>query len=128
MLEDAKITAVIPVSDLGKARTFYEKMLGLRPQEVHEAEGEVQYVLNGTALLVYKTEAAQGEATKAVFIVDDLAKEMDDLRNHGVVFEDFDLPGLKTVNGVFEAPQGKGAWFKDLDGNYVGIMEAKWPG
>ncbi len=125
MLEDARVTAVIPVRDLGKARTFYEKMLGLHPQEVREAEGEVMYSLNGTGLLVYQTEAVKGEATKAALIVGDLAKEMADLRSHGVVFEDFDLPGLKTVDGVLERPQEKGAWFKDLDGNYIGIMEAK---
>ena len=125
MLEDARVAAVIPVRDLGKARTFYEKMLGLRPEEVHEAEGEVMYSLNGTGLLVYQTEAAKGEATKATLIVGDLAKEMADLRSHGVVFEDFDLPGLKTVDGVLERPQDKAAWFKDLDGNYIGVVEAK---
>jgi catechol-2,3-dioxygenase len=125
MLEDVRVTAVIPVSDLGKARAFYEKMLGLRPEEVREAEGEVMYSLNGTRLLVYQTEAAKGEATKAGFIVDDLAKEMADLRSHGVVFEDFDLPRLKTVDGVLERAEDKAAWFKDLDGNYISIMEAK---
>ena len=125
MLEDAKIMAVIPVRDLGRARTFYEKMLGLSPQEVHDKEGEVVYSLNNTGLLVYQTEAPRGEATKVGIIVGDLAKEMGDLKGHGVVFEDFDLPNLKTVDGVVEGPQGKAAWFKDLDGNYLGIMEAK---
>jgi len=125
MLTDATIMAVIPVGDLGRARTFYEKMLGLVPQEIHEGEREVVYLLNNTRLLVYQTEAARGEATKVAFVVADLAREMNDLRNHGVVFEDFELPGLKTVDGVAEGPQGKAAWFKDLDGNYLGIMEAK---
>jgi hypothetical protein len=92
---------------------------------VHEVEGEVTYSLNNTGLLVYQTEAPRGEATKVGLIVGDIAKEMSDLRNHGVVFEDFDLPNLKTVDGVVEGPQGKAAWFKDLDGNYLGIMEAK---
>ena len=127
MLEDAKVMAIVPVHDLGRARTFYEKMLGLIPREVNEAEGQVIYSLNDTGLLVYQTEAAQGEATKAGFVVGDLAKEMADLKNHGVVFEEFDLPGLKTVNGVVESSQGKGAWFKDLDGNYLSIMEPKQP-
>jgi catechol-2,3-dioxygenase len=125
MLADATIMAVIPVSDLGRARTFYEKMLGLVPQEVHETEREAVYLLNDTGLLVYQTEAARGEATKVAFMVGDLAKEMNDLRNHGVVFEDFDLPGLKTEDGVADGPQGKAAWFKDLDGNYLGLMETR---
>ncbi len=125
MLEDARVMAVVPVRDLGRARTFYEKMLGLSLQSVVEAEDGVVYALNGTGLLVYQTEAPRGEATKAVFVVGDLAAEMSDLRNHGVVFEEFDLAGLKTVNGVAESPQGRTAWFKDLDGNYIGIMEEK---
>jgi len=125
MLADATVMAVIPVSDLGRARTFYEKMLGLVPQEVHETEKEAVYLLNDTGLLVYQTEAARGEATKVAFMVRDLAKEMNDLRNHGVVFEEFDLPGLKTEDGVADGSQGKAAWFKDLDGNYLGIMEAR---
>jgi len=125
MLEDARIVAVIPVRDLGRARTFYEKMLGLRPQKVDEEEGGVSYYLNNTGMYVYETEAAPGEATKLTFQVSDLAKEMSDLRNHGVVFEDFDLPNLKTVNGVAEGAYGKRAWFRDLDGNYISVMEEK---
>ena len=128
MLEDARVMAVIPVRDLGRARAFWEKMVGLKPQEVHEADREVVYLLNNTELVVYQTEALQGEATKAAIMVGDLAQEMRDLRNHGVVFADFDLPYLKTVDGVVEGPQGKAAWFKDLDGNYIGLMEAKKSG
>jgi len=123
MLEDARIMAVIPSRDLGRARIFYEKMLGLRPQKVDEDEGGVAYSLNNTGMYVYMTEAASGEATKLTFVVSDLAKEMSDLRNHGVVFEDFDLPNLKTVNGFAAGAWGKGAWFKDLDGNFINIME-----
>jgi predicted enzyme related to lactoylglutathione lyase len=125
MLADASVVAVIPVGDLRRARAFYEKMLGLVPKEVHEDQKEVTYLLNNTWLLVYQTEAPRGEATKAAFVVGDLAQEMTDLKNHGVVFEDFDLPGLKTVHGVVEGPQGRAAWFRDLDGNYIGLMEAK---
>jgi catechol-2,3-dioxygenase len=123
MLDDAKVMAVIPVSDLHKARIFYEKMMGLTPREVYEAEEQIVYSLNGTDLLVYKTDAPKGEATKVSLVVGDLAKEMDILKNHGVVFVDLDLPGLKTVEGVAEGPEGKAAWFKDLDGNYLALME-----
>ena len=125
MLQNARIGAVIPTKDLGRARTFYEKMLGLVPErQVDDAE-EVFYSLNGTDLMVYRTDAAPGEATKVAFQVDDLDGEMADLRNHGIVFEDFDLPYLKTVNGVMEMPEGRAAWFKDLDGNYLVITEMK---
>lgn len=125
MLSSARVMPVIPVSDLNRARVFYEKMLGLKPQEVSEADGEVVYSIGDSSLLVYRTQASLGEATKVAVLVDDLAQEMSDLKNHGVVFEDFDLPGLKTANGVAERDQDKGAWFKDLDGNYLGLVQKK---
>jgi catechol-2,3-dioxygenase len=125
MLQNASAMAVIPVGDLGRARTFYEKMLGLKPQDLLESEGEVVYSIGTSKLLVYQTQAARGEATKVVMLVEDLTQEMSDLKNHGVVFEDFDLPGLKTVNGVVEREGDKGAWFKDLDGNYIGLVQMK---
>ena len=123
MLQDARITAVIPVKDLGRARTFYEKMLGLVPAREAQGGEQVVYALNDTMLMVYRTDAVPGEATKVGFVVADLDREMEDLRNHGVKFEDFDLPGLKTVNGVMERPDGRAAWFKDLDGNYLVLTE-----
>ncbi|MCL5734387.1 MAG: VOC family protein [Actinobacteria bacterium] len=125
MLDDARILAIVPVSDLHKARVFYEKMMGLQVKEAHEAEEDVTYSVNDTDLLVYKTDAPKGGATKVGFVVGDLAKEMDILKNHGVVFEEFDLTGLKTVNGVAEDARGKAAWFKDLDGNYLSLFESK---
>jgi hypothetical protein len=123
MLGDAKVMAIVPVHDLGKARTFWEKMVGLTPKEVHDPEGEVMYLLNDTALLVYRTSAELGGATKVSFLVKDLVQEMESLKNHGVVFEDVDLPGLKTVNGMVEGPRGKAAWFKDLEDNWIGLMQ-----
>lgn len=125
MLKNARIAAVIPVKELGRARVFYEKMLGLVPEKQLESEEQVVYALNGTYLLVYRTDAEPGQATKVGFMVSDLDQEMEDLRNHGVVFEDFDLPNLKTVNGVMEGPDGRGAFFKDLDGNYLALTEMK---
>ena len=125
MLQDAKIGAVIPTKDLGRARTFYEKMLGLVPEMQIETAEEVVYSLNGTYLMVYRTDAAPGEATKVAFMVGDLGAEMAELRTHGIVFEDFDLPYLKTVDGVMEDSGGRAAWFKDLDGNYIVLVEMK---
>jgi hypothetical protein len=123
MLGDAKVMAIVPVHDLGKARTFWEKMVGLTPSEVHDPEGEVMYLLNDTALLVYRTNAELGGATKVSFLVKDLVQEMDSLKNHGVVFEEVHIPGLDTVNGIVEGPRGKAAWFKDLEDNWIGLMQ-----
>lgn len=123
MLENARMTAVIPVRDLARARVFWEKMIGLSPHLEREGDSAVMYLHNNTALLVYQTEAEPGEATKAVIVVDDVAAEMADLKEHGVVFEDFDFPGLKTVDGIAEMPFGRTAWFKDPEGNYIGLSQ-----
>ncbi len=125
MLEDATAIAVIPVHDLGKARVFYEKMLGLKPDDGARETGEAFYSLGGTRLMVYETQAELGGATKVTLAVGDLSKEMTDLRNHGVKFEDFDVPGLKTIDGVFEDAHGRAAWFKDLEGNWIALTQMK---
>jgi catechol-2,3-dioxygenase len=126
MLEDARATAVIPVHSLSRARVFYEKMLGLTPSPGPRPETEVTYSLaGGTQLLVYETEAELGGATKVTLTVTHLDTTMNDLRNHGVKFEDLDLPGLKTTNGVYEDVHSKVAWFKDLEGNWLALTQLK---
>jgi catechol-2,3-dioxygenase len=125
MLQDAMAMAVIPVHDLGKARTFYEKMLGLTPYPGARGEGEAIYSLGGTQLMVYETTAELGGATKATILVKDLEKEMSDLKNHGIVFVDLDMPNLKTTNGMVEDDHGKAAWFKDLEGNWIALSQPK---
>jgi catechol 2,3-dioxygenase-like lactoylglutathione lyase family enzyme len=125
MLEDARAVAVIPVHDLDKARTFYEKMLGLRPAESMETGQELMYSVGETKLLVYRTHEELGGATKVTLIVDDLDKEMTDLRDHGITFEDFDIGDFKTSNGVAEDEHGRSAWFKDLEGNWIAMTQMK---
>ena len=125
MLEDATAMAVIPVHDLGKARTFYEKMLGLKPASVAHHDGEAIYALGATKLMVYETRADLGGATKVTIEVKDLEMEMGNLRNHGVVFEELDMPNIKTTNGVVEDEVGKAAWFKDFDGNWIAFTQLK---
>ena len=125
MLENATAVAVIPVHDLSKAKTFYEKMLGLPPMKADHGDGESFYSIGNTGLMVYETHADLGEATKVTILVKDLDKEMSDLKNHGIKFEDFELPEFKTVNGVAEDEHGKTAWFKDLEGNWIALTEPK---
>jgi catechol-2,3-dioxygenase len=123
MLEDAKVMAIIPFHDLLRAQTFYEKMLGLVPSQGSLSDGQAVYSFGETTLLVYETGAELGGATKASLIVGDLQKTMTDLKNHGVVFEDLDMPNLKTVDGVATDAYGKAAWFKDLEGNWLALRE-----
>ena len=50
---------------------------------------------------------------------------MKDLRNRGIKFEEYDLPGIKTVDGVAEMGEFKGAWFKDSEGNILSVTELR---
>jgi predicted enzyme related to lactoylglutathione lyase len=122
MLSDFAISPTLPVSDLARARQFYEEVLGFQPSEVLEEMGQVTYRSDGTSFFIYATgSAGTNQATSAGWRVDDLDAEMADLQSRGVVFEEYDLPGLKTVNGVIELPGGKAAWFKDTEGNILAL-------
>jgi len=80
-------------------------------------------MLGGTELMVHETRADLGGGTKVTLVVKDLHKEMSDLRNHGIHFEELDLPNLKTRNGVIEGAHDKAAWFKDLEGNWIALSQ-----
>ncbi|MGH2654353.1 MAG: VOC family protein [Actinomycetota bacterium] len=51
---------------------------------------------------------------------------MAELRAKGVTFEEYDMPGLKTVNGIAELGGEKGAWFKDPEGNILSVSQTSW--
>ena len=125
MLSDSTVYGVLPATDLDRAKKFYEGTLGLKPAEAPADPGAILYATKQGAFLVYATQAPHGAATALGFVVDDLASEMADLRKRGVVFEDYDLPGLKTVNGVVELDTMKGAWFTDTEGNIISLTEMK---
>lgn len=130
MLADNPIYTTIPVADMERARRWYEEMLGLHPSEnppVPAGEEGIFFDAGmGTRFALFPTRAGAGAGhTVAEFAVgNSFEKVMDDLRGRGVVFEEYDLPGLKTVNGVAEllGPQNhKAAWFKDSEGNVLAI-------
>ena len=126
MLTNARITAIVPVSDLEAATRFYEGALGLRLIERHDIEEfpEVQFEAGGRLSAYQSGYAGQAGHTLAGFRVDDLDGVMAELRSRGVEFEDYDLPGLKTENGVATFGDIRAAWFKDPDGNILAIDEA----
>jgi catechol 2,3-dioxygenase-like lactoylglutathione lyase family enzyme len=124
MLSEAKIIPTVPASDLDRARHFYEDKLGLLPKaDVPEMPDGIIYAVGDGGLLVYRTDAPHGENTAAGFLVDDILREMTELREKGITFEDFDMPSLKTENGVAEFSGQKGAWFKDSEGNYLALTQ-----
>jgi catechol 2,3-dioxygenase-like lactoylglutathione lyase family enzyme len=125
-LSDYSVEAAMAVSDLERAKRFYEDQLGLVPGD--EDEQGVRYpCANGTGIFVYLSpeNAGKSSATLAGWFVDDLDRTMDELASRGVGFEQYDQPGIKTdERGVFDAGRFRAAWVKDPDGNTMAITEA----
>jgi catechol 2,3-dioxygenase-like lactoylglutathione lyase family enzyme len=123
MLGDARVEATVPVLDLELSRGFYEGKLGLDPAGAYVPDVEVLYGLaGGSTLLVYVHSTMIASAhTAANFIVADVRATVEALQERGVVFEEYDLPTLKTVDGVANVRGKDFAWFKDPDRNILGI-------
>ncbi len=128
-LSDYNVEAAMAVSDLDRAKRFYQDQLGLVP--VEEEEQGVRYrCAEGTGIFVYLSpeNAGQSSATLAGWFVDDLDQTMDELASRDVVFEQYDQPGIKTdERGVFDAGRFRAAWVKDPDGNTMAITEVSEP-
>ena len=125
-LSDYRVEAAMAVSDLDLARRFYQDQLGLVP--VEEEEQGVRYpCAQGSGIFVYLSpeNAGRSPATLAGWSVDDLDATMAELASRGVVFEQYDQPGLRTdERGVFDAGRFRAAWVRDPDGNTMAITEA----
>jgi catechol-2,3-dioxygenase len=122
MFEKLMATAVLPASDLVRARNYWREVLGHEPI-VSEDTGDL-YDFGGTIVLVYETEfAGTAKNTALNLITENLDRDMTALRTHGVTFHEYDMPGLKTVDGVAEFAGIRGAWFSDSEGNIIAIGE-----
>jgi catechol 2,3-dioxygenase-like lactoylglutathione lyase family enzyme len=121
MLGESGVQATLPAADLERARQWYQEKLGLTPAE--ETSAGIRYEAgSGTGFLVYPTpNPNRGGHTQMAFRVPDLGAEMTALRSAGVAFEEYDLPGFKTTDGVGEIDGLRGAFFKDSEGNIIGL-------
>jgi len=124
MLANAPVTTMLPVIDMQRARNFYEGRLGLAPVGL-KPDGQFVYACAGGASIALfpKEGGTRAEHTAISFKVDDIGAALAALQKAGVAFEDYDLPGLKTVNHVCVLGAEKAAWFKDTEGNYLCIHE-----
>ena len=121
-----RIATTLPAADLDRAKALYSQVLGLEPVEI-EPMGEVWYELAGSRFMVYASQfAGTNEATAAGLMVDDVEATVAELRARGATFEDYDFgDDFRTVDGIMTLPNGrKSAWFKDSEGNILGISEA----
>jgi catechol 2,3-dioxygenase-like lactoylglutathione lyase family enzyme len=123
MLSASPVIAYVPVSDLPRARKFYEGALGFEPLETNEA-GVMYESGGGSKFFAYKSAGAgTNKASTAFWDVPNLEAEVADLRKRGVAFEEYDTPGYATVNGIATGDGVKSAWFKDTEGNILAIAQ-----
>ncbi|HTG97959.1 MAG TPA: VOC family protein [Burkholderiales bacterium] len=124
MLQNSPLYAYIPAQDVARARRFYEDKLGFRPRE--EVAGGVVYEFGkGTAAFLYPTpNAGSSRASQAYWQVADIEREVAELKKRGVKFEDYDMPGMKTENGIFTGGGARAAWFRDSEGNILAVIQS----
>jgi predicted enzyme related to lactoylglutathione lyase len=123
MLQRSPMYAYIPAEDVARARRFYEQRLGFAPGR--EQEGGVVYECGaGTACFLYPTpNAGSSRASQAFWQVEDIEREVAELKGRGVVFEDYAMPG-QDADGIVTAGGAKAAWFKDSEGNIMAVIQA----
>jgi catechol 2,3-dioxygenase-like lactoylglutathione lyase family enzyme len=129
MFSRFEVATRLPAQDLARARAFYAEKLGMEPSE--ERPGGLLYrCAGGTKFVLFaSTGQSAGEFTQMAWTVDDVDAVVAELRSRGVEFEEYDLPGLRTVNGIVEVAGNypsvgtgeRGAWFRDSEGNLLGI-------
>jgi predicted enzyme related to lactoylglutathione lyase len=124
MLQKSPMYAYIPVKDVARARKFYEEKLGFKPKQ--EVAGGVVYEFGErTACFMYPTpNAGTSQASQAFWQVEDVEREVAELKARGVRFEDYDMPGMKTEGGISTAGGAKAAWFKDTEGNIMAVIQS----
>jgi predicted enzyme related to lactoylglutathione lyase len=121
MLSTAPIRAYIPVSNVARARKFYEEKIGLKPKM--EYAGGVIYECGGTEVFMYPTSnAGTSKASQAYWEVDDVEAEVAELKARGVVFEEYE--GMAMRNSIATGGGAKTAWFRDTEGNILAISES----
>ena len=112
---------MLAAADLDRARTWYRDRLGLTPYK--EYPGELMLYLSGkTRFSIYTTPSAgTAKNTVGMWWVEDAAAEVAELRRRGVVFEEYDFGDARTVDGILADSDGETAWFKDSEGNILGL-------
>ncbi|MEV0198794.1 VOC family protein [Nonomuraea sp. NPDC050691] len=129
VLSRARVATRLPAQDLDRARRFYSERLGLEP--VDERPGGLLYRCGGAEFVVFQsTGSSPGTFTQMAWEVDDIETAVSRLGRRGVVFEEVDVPGFRTRDGIAEitgnypsknARGERGAWFRDSEGNLLGI-------
>ena len=128
-LRDSNVATRLPAQDLDRARAWYAEKLGLEPSD--ERPGGLLYRVRGGEFALFASQGGpSGAHTQMGFEVDDIEAVVAELKARGVVFEEYDLPGMTTRGGIADiegnypskgARGERGAWFRDSEGNMLGI-------
>ncbi|WP_394551303.1 VOC family protein [Agromyces sp. MMS24-JH15] len=123
MFDNLQCYGVLPASDFQRAVRWWKDVFGLEPEaDGAPDDGAVMFRIGDTALLVYESQfAGTAQNTALGLDTDDLDRDMAALRERGVVFNDYDMPGLQTVDGVADEGGMRTAWFDDSEGNIIAI-------
>jgi predicted enzyme related to lactoylglutathione lyase len=124
MLKDSPLAAVLPTTDLNKAKDFYANKLGLKLIPMPMEDPLIFEAGKGTtAVIYYRPDATKAKHTVAGFNVKDIKQTIHDLEAKGVMFEDYDTEDIHTINHIMDYGSARSAWFKDPDGNIIAINQ-----
>ena len=123
MLDNATAHATLPARDMERATKFYTEKVGAK--RVSSSEGGSFFAFGDSLFSIYPTpNPSRGGHTQMGLRVPDARAAVDELRSRGIVFEEYDFPGLKTVDGIAEiGGGGAAAWFKDTEDNIIGVVQ-----
>jgi catechol 2,3-dioxygenase-like lactoylglutathione lyase family enzyme len=123
MLSQDPIIPYIPVANIERARKFYEEKLGFKPASP-PGYGVMYESGKGTRFFMYPSAGAgTTKPSTAFWEVGDVEAEVVALKAKGVVFEEYDAPGFKTVNSIATGGGAKTAWFRDSEGNILAVSQ-----
>lgn len=128
MLTNKQVMPTLPATDVKRAKQSYEDKLGLKTVELDDA-GVLLKAGANTMLYLYQRSATKADHTVAVFDVEDIEDQVEELKSKGVSFQEYDLPemGIKTEHSIATMPMGsestKAAWFRDSEDNILGIQQ-----
>ena len=124
VLQNAPVVPMLPAVDLNRAKKFYEEKLGLMSADMSAPPGTAFYKAGGGTMLgLYEREATKADHTVACFEATNIEETIADMKSKGVVFEEYNDPGFTTVNSMVVMDGNKCAWFKDTEGNILGLNE-----
>ncbi|HEX6953917.1 MAG TPA: VOC family protein [Agromyces sp.] len=122
MFEKSFAMATLAATDLERSRRFWRETFGIEPGR-SDMGGDI-YLVGNVPVIVYESQfAGTNRATSLTIMTDDLDRDMAALREKGVTFHDYDLPGLTTENGIVQMEGERGAWFDDSEGNIIALAQ-----